>query len=96
MSKPHEEHGGHAHQIACLEAKIKALSTHLETLSNTSDMEELFVIIHRPGWTTPAEFAMVNGIIDSIHAQAKTLTEMRKVLLSGSRAVAIQPQPLPP
>lgn len=50
-------------------------------------MEEMLVIIHKPGWTTPAEFALVSGIVDSIQGHVNNLTEMRKTLLSGSRAV---------
>jgi hypothetical protein len=97
MSHSYEKHGArHKHEIACLDAKLKALSTSLKTVSNTSDLEEMSIIIHRPGWTTIAELALVNGIVESIQAHAENLTEMRKVLLSGSRAVEIQPQPLPP
>jgi hypothetical protein len=29
-------------------------------MSDNSDIDELLKIIHRPGWTTPAEFALVS------------------------------------
>ena len=78
---------GHAQSITRLETKLKALSVHLKALADTSDMEEMLVIIHRPGWTTPAEFALVSGMLDSIQGHVNNLTEMRKTLYSGSRAI---------
>lgn len=92
----HEGKGGHAYEIACLEAKIKDLCGHLEAIANTSDMQEMLGIIHLPGWTTPVELQFANVIIDSIQGHASSLTEMRKALLCGSRAVELNPQPLPP
>ena len=91
-----EDKGGHARQIECLQAKIMGLSAHLEAIADTSDMKEMLRIIHKPGWTTPAEFALVNGLVDSIQGHTNDLTAMRKVLLSGSQAVELNPQPLPP
>jgi hypothetical protein len=78
---------GHAQSITSLETKVKALSAHLKALANTSDLEELLVMIHRPGWTTVAELALVSGIVDSIQGHVNNLAELRKTLLSGSRAV---------
>lgn len=91
-----EDKRGHAYEITCLEAKIKALCTHLEATGDTSDMEEMLVLIHRQGWTTPQEIALVSGMVDSMQAHVNNLTEMRKVVLSASRAIELKPQQPPP
>ena len=91
-----DDEEGHAREIVCLEAKIKSLSAQLESMADTSDMKEMLIIIRREGFTRPAEFMFINGVVDSIQGQANNLTAIRKVLLSGSQAVEIQPQPLPP
>jgi len=54
------------------ETKVKPLSAHLKTLADISDMEEMLVILHGPGWTAPAEFE------DSIQGHVNNLTEMQK------------------
>lgn len=86
-----------------LEPKVRQLSGALLHLANQEPFEELISIIHRPGWTTLAEFAFFTGIVDSMTAHAKALTGLKQVLLEGSREVRAQggevelnPQPLPP
>ena len=81
------EDNGHVQLITCLETKVKALSAQLKALADISDMEEMLVIIQGPGWTTPAEFALVSGVVDSIQGHVNNPTEMQKTLLPGSRAV---------
>jgi hypothetical protein len=81
------EDNGHAQSIKHLGTKVKALSAQLKTLADTSDVEELLVLIHKPGWTTIAELTLVSGVVDSIQGHANNLTELRKTLLSGSRAI---------
>ncbi|HLG65578.1 MAG TPA: hypothetical protein VKY19_26900 [Ktedonosporobacter sp.] len=84
------------HNIAHLEARMKELRTLLATMGDTTDFDELIVIIHRPGWTTIAEHLLVDGLVDAIQEHAKALTHLRQTLLHGSRAVELNPQPLPP
>jgi len=84
------------HNIAYLEVRIKELSTQLATLADTQDLEELIIIIHKPGWTTPAEYVLVRGLVDAMHEYTKALASLRQTLIHGSRAVELNPQPLPP
>ena len=86
---PHDVDPHDNDKIHSLEKKIKTLSSNLESLSDTSDMRELIRIIRFPGWTTPAEWILVNGVLDSIQGQVNSLKESRKVLLAGSKAVQI-------
>jgi hypothetical protein len=84
------------HNMAHLEARIKELSTQLATIANTQDLEEMIFIIHKPGWTTPAEYLLVSGLVDAMHEHTNALASLRQTLINGSRAVELNPQPIPP
>lgn len=84
------------HDIAHLERRIRELSGHLTDMADDTDMQELLRIIHGPGWTTPAEYLLVNAIVDAMHEHTKTLVGLKQALINGSRAVELNPQPLPP
>jgi hypothetical protein len=84
------------HNVIKLEAKIKELIGALAQLSGQalaaaqtvpSDLQELLTIIHRPGWTSVAEGILVEGVVDSMLLQTRTLSSLKQVLLTGSRAV---------
>jgi hypothetical protein len=83
-------------ELARLESRINELSERLTDLADDDQFANLIKIIHRPGWTTIAEQALVLGVVDSMIAQAKTLTALKNVLLSGASKVELNPQPLPP
>lgn len=74
--------------IVALERKIKELQTALTSFSVSEDFDELWRIIHQPGWTTVAEGIFASGLIESMMGQIGVLTSMRKMLLSASREVA--------
>ena len=76
------------HDVNYLEAQIKELSRGLEILAADKDLVELIKVIRRPGWTTPAEFLFATGVVNSMIAQTKTLTELKQTLVKGSQAVA--------
>jgi hypothetical protein len=84
------------HNLAHLEARIKELTVQLTTMADTQDLEEMISIIHKPGWTTPAEYLLVSGMVDALSEHAKALASLRQTLINGSRAVELNPQPLPP
>jgi hypothetical protein len=75
-------------QMKRLQANTNALLRLLADLANERALKELIKEYRRPGWTTPAEFLLVSSIVDSMSAQAKTLTGLRDNLLRGSRAIA--------
>jgi hypothetical protein len=75
------------HELTHLETQVKEMCQNLAHLADDTDFQELISIIHRPGWTTVAEAALVKGVIDSMHAQTKTLVGLKQALLTGSRAV---------
>ena len=73
--------------VEALEGKIKKLQTALTSFSVSEDFDELWKIIHRPGWTTPAEGIFASGLIESMIGQVEVLASMRKMLLTASREV---------
>ena len=75
-----------------LETRIKDLHTQLTQMSATDDVDELLALIHRPGWTTPAEWRMALGLVDAMHDHLQTLATLRQALMNGSRAVGVVAQ----
>jgi hypothetical protein len=78
------------HDVRQLEGRIKDLHQSIAYLAEDKDYEELLTIIRRPGWTTPAEFMLVTGVVDAMLAHTQTLAGLKQVLLMGSRAVTAQ------
>lgn len=77
------------HDMQQIESRCKTLTQHLKGLADEKDFNELMTIIHKPGWTTVAEFLLVNALLDSMTAQAKHLADLKQTLLAGARAVPI-------
>ena len=46
----------------------------------------------RPGWTTPAEFILVEGMLDSMIRLSGQLVEMKQIVLKGSLEVGVERQ----
>jgi hypothetical protein len=79
-----------------LETKTKELRATLTRLADDRGYDEFIGIIHKPGFTTVAEVALIKEIVDSMLEQAKTVAALRQVLLSAAAKVELNPQPLPP
>jgi hypothetical protein len=75
------------HQLSLLEAHIHAVKATHMTLADSSELDELLTIIHRPGWTTPAEWMLVATSLEYLAAQTKLVATLRQNLLTGARAV---------
>jgi hypothetical protein len=75
------------HELSLIEAHIQAIKTSHAALTDSSEMDELFKIIHFPGWTTPAEFAFLRNSLESIIAQTKQLAALRQGLLVAAKLV---------
>lgn len=75
------------HELDQLEGHIQSLKTAHTALADNSEVDELWKIIHFPGWTTVAERMLVAAGLEAIIAQTKQLTTLRQNLLAGARAV---------
>jgi hypothetical protein len=70
-----------------VESHVNTLSKGLKGLAEAPEFTELLTIIHRPGWTTPAEALLVAGMLEAMNAHVQHLTLMKQALLAGARAV---------
>ncbi len=84
------------HDLKHFETRIKDMCDSLSGAADRKGFDEFLTIIHKPGFTTPAEVALLRGIVDSMNEQTRTLVALRQVLLSGASKVELNPQPLPP
>ena len=73
--------------VKTVESHVNALSRALKGLAEAPEFTELLTIIHRPGWTTPAEAFLVAGMLEAMNAHVQHLTAMKNTLLAGARAV---------
>jgi hypothetical protein len=75
------------HDIDKLASHIRGLQQAIAKLATDNHTEELMRIIHKPGWTTPAEFALMVTGLESAQGQAETLARQLKGLTTGARQV---------
>jgi hypothetical protein len=74
--------------IKALDKKVTSISKALANLSSEDDFRKLILEWRKPGWTTPAEFMLVSGILDSMAAQTAALAGLKTNLIKGSKAVS--------
>ena len=78
----------HTHDIAALGKSVSDLESAMKRFGRVEDLEELRLkIFPRPGWTTPAEFVLVQGAIDALRAQVEAATALKAVVMDASRRV---------
>lgn len=70
-----------------LEKQVGQLRDILRELNDKLSLDEFLTIIHRPGWTTIAEWKLVEGGLDSMIAMAAALNDLKLSILAGARAV---------
>jgi len=66
------------------EHDLKSLEAGLRSILGFS--EELIKIIYQKGYTTPREYALVNGAVQAIAAQMKTLVIVSKEIVGQAQA----------
>ena len=75
------------HELAALEAHIQLLKSTHAVLADSATTDELWRIIHNPGWTTPAERLFVTAGLEYLIGQAKLVNTLQQNLLAAARAV---------
>ncbi|HEX4022336.1 MAG TPA: hypothetical protein VHX63_14420 [Acidobacteriaceae bacterium] len=50
----------------------------------------LVQMIHRPGWTTPAETMFFESVVDSMLSHARALSQLHQGLFTASQAVGLE------
>jgi hypothetical protein len=76
-----------ANHVEVLEKEISALSDALARLGRGTTGKDLLQIIRKPGWTTPAEFAFFQGMINAAQGHVAAIEVLQKDMLEASRAV---------
>ena len=80
----------HEIDIGRLEKSIATVRDRLEVLAQEDDLAELIKIIHKPGWTTPAEFMLVHGVVETIGKQVEVIEVLKRNLVEGSGQIAAE------
>jgi hypothetical protein len=75
------------HDIDKLATHIRGLQYAIAKLATDNHSEELMRIIHKPGWTTPAEFGLMLAGLESAQSQAENLGRHLRGLATGGRQV---------
>lgn len=76
--------------VEVLEKKITALSDALAKLGRGTTLADLIKIIHKPGWTTPAELAFASAMINAIQMHISAIETLQSEMLSASKIVGEQ------
>jgi hypothetical protein len=70
-----------------LSERIEYLQRELEATAKEAAYPDLLTIIRRPGFTTPAELALLLGLVDNLTAQVTAIRQANGSLLAGAREV---------
>jgi hypothetical protein len=76
-----------AKHIKRFEQKLSEVKQAVAALPGDDYYQGLYNIMHRPGWTTPAESIFFEALVDSMLTNAKQLAQLHQQLLAGSQAV---------
>ncbi len=76
------------HDVGQLEKHIEQVQDRLRALADEDRFAELIRIIRNPGWTTPAEFHLVNTGIKIVGRQLEIVDQLSIGLLEGSQKVS--------
>jgi hypothetical protein len=74
--------------IAELEKGIQSLHKAVRIFAEDESYAELIRIIRQPGWTTPAEFALVLASVEAMNAHVHELTKFKTSLVAAAKEVA--------
>jgi len=79
-------HGSLESKVQRMNEALASLSTNLADATHGAEQDLLF-IIKRPGWTTVAEAALVESLVETITEHAATLARAHQSLIKGALAV---------
>jgi hypothetical protein len=84
LAKPKPSSAAHVEKFT---KKLRAVRQAVANLPGDDFHEQLITVIHRPGWTTPAEILFFEALADSILAQTQHLNQLHQQLKAASEAV---------
>ncbi len=75
------------HDVTRLDRQARAIRKAVIGIVEDDTLAEFILHLKNPGWTTPAEFLLVAGLLDSLHATVKQVMYLNEVVLAGSREI---------
>jgi hypothetical protein len=78
----------HAEHVSELSRRLHELRAAHARLGAPDHFEELFQIIHSPGFTTPTEIFLMNALVDSAESSMQDARRLHGALLDGARAIS--------
>ncbi len=79
------------HDIAKLEHRLRHIDRKKETLESVHSL--LNPYIHKPGWTTTAEYELVMLALDNIEFQLSSVERIQRALVSVAQQIDDGPKP---
>ena len=73
------------HDIAKLEHRLRHIDRKRETIESISSLMDPF--IHKPGWTTVAEFDLVMLTLDTLEYQLSSIERTQRSLVSAAHRI---------
>jgi hypothetical protein len=84
IAKPNPASAAHVERFT---KKLHSVRKAAADLPGDDFYNNLINIIHRPGWTTPAEVLFFESVVDSIVAQTQHLAQLQQQLMAAAEAV---------
>jgi hypothetical protein len=78
------------HDVGQLERNIEQVQVRLRALVDEDRFAELIRFIKKPGWTTPAEFYLVNTTVEIAARQIEIIDQLSIGLLEGAQKVGVR------
>lgn len=86
MPAPHDKDNGQ--HVEELDKRLHDLAAAFADLGNTADFDQLFKIIHIPGWTTWPDIFLINTLVDAAERAAKDARSLRTALVECVLAIS--------
>ena len=71
-----------------LDQRLRDLRAAFADLGNTDDFDQLFKIIHLPGWARWPDVFLMNTVVDAMERNLEDARSLRKALLEGALAIS--------
>ena len=88
--------GDVSEHVRHLGERLDDVEKSLESLTSGAQVQEMRRIIQRKGWTTPAELAFAETVLEHASGQIHQIDRLLNSLVSAAQKVELNPQPLPP
>ena len=75
------------HDVSRLEHQLETLNRRVTELNNVNLTKELLNIIHRPGWTTPAELGLVTNSVEALMHNIDGQIQQSRQLLDAAKRI---------